>query len=721
NAQYQNDPSASPTGEDISARSERLQLFSANLAQTRDRWIKARAATGWDRQVQTDIDNYEGRDAANRMAANMMLSVEQGFPITTREAKPQRSTVFVQVTRQKTNSAEARLADILLPTDDRNFGISPTPDPECAHALNDHGSLIDPVTGQPVLMDAAGNVTTADQGGQPVPKSKIAQAVQHYAEKCAEAMQTKIDDQLEKCDYNAEVRKMIHNAAKMGTGVLKGPMVTKRVRKAWVQRQDETGTVRALEIVEELAPASVSVDPRKVWEDPACGDDVKNGQGIFELDTMTGRQVRELAKQPGYLLDQLREVLTEGPVHSAALNETRQAIEDREAEPEKIFQRWIYWGELDREDLGAAGVDLGGAEDDVLTSYCGCVEMINNRVVRAYLNPLDDHPVPYEMFPWEKIAGSPRGHGIPRLMRAQQNVINAAWRQLMDNSGVTSGPQIVVNQQAVTPADGQWTLSPRKFWWVNDTNQQVQNVFASVEFNNHQQELQAIIELAEKLSDQETGVPQMMSGEKGTSPDTVGGMQMLMNSGNVVLRRLVKQFDDLVTRPHIRRYYDYNMQYSDDEEIKGDFTIEARGSSALVIRDIQNQAMVNLLNTAGNPVFAPMIDTRALFEKALQAQHIDPADIMLTPEQVQANAQAHAPQPDPRVQAAMINAQARMKEAGLEAQAKQSQVEARAQAEVEDRQLRVQELMLQRDIEILKTSSAERISINEIKAQLAEL
>ena len=45
------------------------------------------------------------------------------------------------------------------------------------------------------------------------------------------------------------------------------------------------------------------------------------------------------------------------------------------------------------------------------------------------------------------------GFGIPYLMKAQQKVLNAAWRQMMDNSGVTSGPQICVKPDLISPAD----------------------------------------------------------------------------------------------------------------------------------------------------------------------------------------------------------------------------------------------------------------------------
>ena len=718
-------PGASPDNVDPvaakRANDDRLQSFGATLAATRDKWIRARAATGWDKRVAQDIDQYHGKDPGNKMAAHMMESVEQGYPMTHFNGKAHRSTVFVGITRQKTNAQEARLSDILLPTDERNWGIEPTPDPEGARALADNDHLVDPVTGEPVLMDDQGNVVPAEEGGKPVPKKKIAQAAQWLAHKSAQAMQVEIDDQLTECDYNGEVRKMLHTAAVMGTGVLKGPVVVKRVRKAWRERTDASGqTIQAMQVVEELSPATYEVDPRFVWEDPAAGDDIKNGAGIFEMKQLTRRQVQELSKQPGYLLDQLRLVMREGPQRSAALSEAHQQIDDHNQEADKTFQHWIYWGELERPDLECSGVEVDG-EDDPLRSYCGCVEMINNIVIRAYLNPLEDSPIPYDFFAWEKVQGSPRGYGIPYLMKSQQSVVNAAWRQMMDNSGVTAGPQIVSKPSVISPADGDWTLRPFKHWYLDDESADARTAMVSIEFANHQAEMAAILDLAEKLTDQETATPMMAQGQQGSAPDTVGGMQMLMNSANVVLRRLVKQFDDYVTKPHIKRYYEYNMLYSEKEDIKGDFAIDARGSSALIIRDIQNQAFTNLLAAASNPVFAPMINARELFMKALQAQHIDPTDIMYTEEEVEAKQKQQPPQTDPRIQAAQISAQANVQIAQARQQEAQSEVQARTQQEAEDRQLRVQELQLKERIALMEAASRDKVTVAEMRAELAKV
>lgn len=698
---------------------DKLQLFGRTLAATRDEWIRARAASGWDKDVGEDLDQYHGIDAATRMASSMMDSVQQGFPVTTRMAQPTRSTLFVGITRQKTNAAEARLADILLPTDDRNWGIQPTPDPEGARAMVDDGQLVDPSTGQPVLVDDEGNVTTDPELGKPIRKKDVAIASQRVAATAAAAMQKEIDDQLVECDYNSEIRKVIHDSAGMGTGVICGPLVVKRTRKAWRERIDPaTGAkVHELQIVEELKPASVRKDPRFVWEDPACGDDVQNGAGVFELEKLTEKKVRMLARQPGYMREQLAKVLEEGPKRCVALFELERRDADKDgATKDKLFSHWIYWGELKREDLVLAGVEV---PEDELEVVSGCVEMINDTVVRAYLNPLEDGALPYDFFPWEKVQGKVRGVGVPRLMKAQQSATNAAWRQMMDNAGITSGPQIVVKRTAVTPADGQWTLSPRKFWWLNDDAAAVQNVFSAVEFNSHQADLAAILELAEKLTDQETGTPMMAQGQQGTAPETVGGMQLLMNNSNVVTRRMVKQFDDYITRKHIRRYYDYNMAYSDKEEIKGDFQVDARGSTALIVRDIQNQAYTNLMAAAGSPMYAPYVDPQKLFEKVLRARHIDPRDIMFGPDRIEENLKNQQGQVDPRVQAAQINAEARLKQADAVAQGRATEVEVLREAEVENRRLRMLELQLKHDLAILEMANAKQLTIDQIKAQLA--
>jgi hypothetical protein len=79
------------------------------------------------------------------------------------------------------------------------------------------------------------------------------------------------------------------------------------------------------------------------------------------------------------------------------------------------------------------------------------------------------------------------------------------------------------------------------------------------------------------MAEDVTGLPQIMQGQQGQAPETVGGMQILQNNAGTVLRRIAKTYDDRITEPHVRRYYEWLMTYGDDAE-KGDFQIDARGS-----------------------------------------------------------------------------------------------------------------------------------------------
>jgi hypothetical protein len=698
--------------ERLRKKAEKLQSFGASLSGQRDEWIRSRGSYGVDKRWIEDEDQYNGKDNIAKAASQMMTSVEQGYPVTTQMAKPHRSTVFIGMTRQKTNAAEARLADILLPTDDRNWGIQPTPDPQLMGMSKDNKMAMDQ-QGQPVM----------GENGQPARVRDVVKAVLEMANKKALAMQTEIEDQLVECDYNSELRKVIHDSAVLGTGVIKGPIVTNRTRKAWQPVTDSTGqTIHQVEIVQEISPASFRIDPRNVWPDPGCGESVHNGKGIYEREQITAKQIRDLAKQPGFIKAQLRKVLEEGPKQSATLRELTD--EDQRDMTRLTYEMWTYWGEVDHDDLESAGVGVG--EKDELRSISACVVMINNTVVKAFLNPLEGGDIPYDFYVWEKVAGTIWGYGIPYLMRSQQKVLNAAWRQMMDNAGVSSGPQIVIKPGAIQPADKQWQLSARKIWYATDDIDDVRKAFSTFEFNSHQTELAGIIKMATELADAETGVPTIMQGEKGAAPDTVGGMQMLMNSANVVLRRLVKQFDDMVTKPHIRRYYDYNMMYNEDEEIKGDFTIDARGSSALVVRDIQNQSFLNLLAAGMNPVYGMYLDTQKLFEKALQAQHIDPKEVFKPEDEIeqikemQKQAAAQGPQPDPAMAVAQIRAQAEMQKVQAQNQGDLQELQVRQAIAGQEADLRVMELELTREIEMLKMSNTQNISLESIKAKLAD-
>ena len=154
----------------------------------------------------------------------------------------------------------------------------------------------------------------------------------------------------------------------------------------------------------------------------------------------------------------------------------------------------------------------------------------------------------------------------------------------MDNAGLSAGPQVIVNRDKIRPANGKWEITPRKVWWTVDGegDTDVSKAFTIINIPTLQQELMAILQFWLKEAEDVTGMPMLLQGQQGKAPETVGGMQILNNNGTTVLRRIARNFDDRVTEPHIGRYYEYLLLHGPDD-CKGDFTIDARGSSALEI------------------------------------------------------------------------------------------------------------------------------------------
>jgi hypothetical protein len=51
------------------------------------------------------------------------------------------------------------------------------------------------------------------------------------------------------------------------------------------------------------------------------------------------------------------------------------------------------------------------------------VTMVNNRVIKAALNPLDSGDFPYDVLPWQRKSGMPWGNGVARQGRTPQRIV----------------------------------------------------------------------------------------------------------------------------------------------------------------------------------------------------------------------------------------------------------------------------------------------------------
>ena len=180
---------------------------------------------------------------------------------------------------------------------------------------------------------------------------------------------------------------------------------------------------------------------------------------------MTRKQVVKLARNENYLIDQIRKVLKSDAKSSQASyswqNEIRAINGVDSVTDHDRYEMWEYNGPISKDEMRSAGIE---PDEDDLVEYIGTVHFIGCHVIRVSIHPMDTEDLIYRVFNWEKDTSSIFGYGVPYLMRDQQAVMNSAWRMTLDNAGISTGPQIVVDYDCIEPLDGDWTIKPRKIW-----------------------------------------------------------------------------------------------------------------------------------------------------------------------------------------------------------------------------------------------------------------
>lgn len=755
--------------EENSAELQRLNILNAlcsTLVRKRREAVTGRATLLIEEAWIGDEEFYVGYDDANRHEfVNTVNKPLSGGGSTEEERNiPVRgSTVFPNITQPYVDAAAARVGDMLLPTDDRNFAIEATPIPDMFEGLEKEmakAGLMQSAqpaqpaaapTQQPGAMpeSAAMGVPgmpgapapVAPQGaapGQPAapqlpPETQVQvdgvvmsladakarfDAMKNEADRKAGKAQDQIDDWLTECQYNGELRKVIDDCARIGSGVVKGPVPVKRVSQQWRKTMVGAQEVYEMVKVEEIKPESRRVDPWDFFPDPACGENIHNGSYTWERDRISAKQLEELIGTPGYIESAIKQCLREGPSRmqeADARNMLSTAFQQREQ-----FEVWYFHGNIKVEELLAAGCDCEGLKPE--ESLPAIMTVVNDHVIKAALNPLDDGDFPYDVIPWKRRPGIPWGLGVARQMRYPQRIVTAASRNLMDNAGLAAGPQLIF-RYGMEPENGVWEIVPLKMWTEREgsTTPATGSPVTAVTIPMLQVELMAIIQWGMKLAEDVTGLPMLLQGQGTGAPDTVGGLVLLDNNATAVLRRFARTFDSQLTTPHINRYYTWLMCYGDDDDAKGDFQVKARGSSALVERDVQSQEMMNVVQLAINPAYGK--NPAKAMDEYLRSRRFNPKDFDYTDAEKAEMAQRQPPE-DPRVTAAKITAEARVKDTETRTQAQQagqqSQQQFEAQEAEKDRQVELMLSNIDQQMQQFEAANDREMNAQELKAMLAQ-
>ena len=430
---------------------------------------------------------------------------------------------------------------------------------------------------------------------------KILQEAQLRADK----MKAKINDQFAQGGWEDAFNDFISDLVTFPCAFIKGPVVRHQKILGWSVNADGRTVAEASE---RLAPEFERVDPFRIYPEPGITH-IHEGY-LFEHHPLTRMDLAALIGVPGYDDDAVRKVLEIGNGLSWITDDIDQVKDEEERKyftemrPTDIFDTLEFWGKVS----GRMLTEWGLSEEDVPDldkEYDANVWVVGNYVIKAVLNydPLGQKP--YCKTSFIKLPGAFWGKGIPEVIEDIQNICNAAARALVNNMGISSGPQIEVNLERIPPNEDITQMYPWKIWQV--MNDPVGSSAPAVRFNqpdDNATTLMGVYDRFSRLADDHSGIPAYIYGDVDVrgAGRTSSGLSMLMGAAGKGIRQVVMHIDHDVVKPIVQRQFVYNMRYDEDESIKGDVEILARGAINLAVKETVNVRRIEFLNATSNEI-----------------------------------------------------------------------------------------------------------------------
>tara|TARA_R100000231_G_scaffold47840_2_gene40970 strand:- start:13365 stop:15410 length:2046 start_codon:yes stop_codon:yes gene_type:complete len=516
------------------------------------------------------------------------------------------SDIYMMITEVKCRAAESWLRDILLDQGTPPWDLQPTPIPD----------LSPQHTAEIQQLFTAQVIRTIEAGGQAPKPDEIAEMkemiAQDYrfkmlqeADNRAKRMTIKIKDQFAQGGWGESFNDFVTDLVTYPCAFIKGPVVRRQRKLAYTIGENGRTTVEA---DERIAPEFERVDPFRIYPEPSITD-ISDGY-IFEHHPLSRTELSDMIGVPGYDEDAIRKVLEIGNGQSW-INEDVELAKDEEERkfhsfdrPTEVFDALEFWGKVSGKML----IEWGLTEEEVpdeAREYDANVWIVGNYVIKAVLNydPLGEKP--YAKTSFIKCPGAFWGKGIPEIIEDIQNVCNASARALINNMGISSGPQVEVNLERIPPNEDITQLHPWKIWQV--TNDPLGSSAPAVRFtqpDDNANTLMAVYDKFSKLADDHSGIPSYVYGDLNVqgAGRTASGLSMLMGSAGKGIRQVVMHIDNEIIKPIVHRQFVYNMRYDEDESIKGDVEIMPKGAVNLAVKETVNIRRIEFLNATANQI-----------------------------------------------------------------------------------------------------------------------
>lgn len=433
-------------------------------------------------------------------------------------------------------------------------------------------------------------------------KQNVLKRAQEVAEERASNMKRKIDDQLVEAKFSRTFRDFIHDFSKFPAAFLKKEYKKQPVKK-W---KSTAGGNWKVKVKEEVILSHRRVSPFN----------------IFPVSNSAELQHTDLIERERYTRAQLNSFIGAGngfsdKAISSVLNKYDSGLQDQ------------FWtdSEVERINKGQSGLNQGQLIDTAI--YNGYVQgkkilewaeennsknkefkkvtspdldylveawLVGSDVIKLNINQDPMGRKPYFKASFESIPDQFWGRSPAQMGKNLADTMNDTHRAGVNNLALASGPISEFDIDRIQNGDKITSIVAGMV--IHSDNKKLDNMPA-VRF--HQAplitpQINAVFDHYKRILDNIT-IPPFAHGDTNISGagSTSSGLNKLIDLSDRVLRWAIADIDEVVSDV-ITDYYDHNMEFSDDESIKGDIRIEAGGAKALAEMGQSAQRKLEFLN-----------------------------------------------------------------------------------------------------------------------------
>lgn len=311
-----------------------------------------------------------------------------------------------------------------------------------------------------------------------------------------------------------------------------------------------------------------------------------------------------------------------------------------------------FWGSVTGKMLLEWAPDgkVDGQTIDKDKDYQIAAIFIGGRTIKAKLNPDPLGRRPIYKACYRNIPGAYWGKGAASLVRNSQTEINSLARAKDNNVGFASMPMMGVDTSKLPAGMSITKLYPGITIPFENRDGQTSRIIEYYQPALFADKIENLLQQAYRRGEDRAGIPPYQYGQEKTAGagSTLGGLQILQNGASRGIKSAIGNIDTDVIKPIIRDVWVHLMIFDQDEDIKGDVTIQANGAMAQFSKEAITMRRIDLMNATNNPTDAQIkgiLGRAKELREAYKATGLDPTGIV--PEDDELKAKMQPPQPPP--------------------------------------------------------------------------